>query len=35
MPRETRRIKIQREDDESYDMLCDRVTDYIDYVIEN
>ena len=27
--------KNQREDDESYDMLCDRVTDYIDYVIEN
>ena len=34
MPRE-QAIKNQREDDESYDMLCDRVTDYIDYVIEN
>ena len=27
--------KNQREDDESYDMLCDRVTDYIKYVIKN
>ena len=27
--------KNQREDDESYDKLCDRVTDYIKYVIKN
>lgn len=27
--------KNQREDDESYDMLCNRVSNYIDYVIEN
>ena len=27
--------KNHREDDESYDMLCDRVTDYIKYVIKN
>ena len=28
-------IKNRREDDESYDKLCDRVTDYIKYVIKN
>ena len=27
--------KNRREDDESYDKLCDRVTDYIKYVIKN
>ena len=27
--------KNQRDDDESYDKLCDRVTDYIKYVIKN
>ena len=27
--------KNQREDDESYNDLCDRVSNYIDYVIEN
>ena len=27
--------KNQREDDESYNDLCDRVSKYIDYVIEN
>ena len=27
--------KKQREDDESYDKLCRRVSNYIDYVIEN
>ena len=27
--------KNQREDDESYDMLCNRVSNYIDYIIEN
>lgn len=27
--------KNQREDDESYNDLCDRVSKYIDYVIKN
>ena len=27
--------KNQREDDESYRALCNRVSNYIDYVIEN